>query len=236
MLVSTKELKLSNRSRRFIILLLLVGPAAASREPQLNFTFDGYRIDYCDTYPDLAMAYIHITAEVENRSEKNLILSRHLGPHLDLTVKDLSGRVVYRPEIHIYETKVTHLGPKPDDNLFEIVKPRQSAKRDFIIDLPISKDPAHRVDSTPPPGIYLIDAARSTWPFYADSRVPVQKRMQWKQFGTLVTSDIRMKNFKVELTLPAGLHYCDKQAERGDYEAHILTQPEDGSPNPPSLD
>ncbi|MCU1306107.1 MAG: hypothetical protein JWN45_802 [Acidobacteriaceae bacterium] len=161
---------------RLFIFLLFVGSAAAGREPQSNFTFVGYRIDYCDAYPDLAMAHIHVTAEVVNRSEKDLILSRRLGPHLDLTVKDVSGRVIYRPDSHIYETKWTDLGAKPDDKLFEIVKPQQSAKRDFVIDLPISKDPAHRVDCTPTPGVYLIDAVRSAWPFYADSGRPVQKR------------------------------------------------------------
>ena len=166
------------------------------------------RIDYCENDSDLALATIHVTAVLENRGDSNLIVSRELGPDVDVRVVDELGRTVYSPHPSYYETTDHKFTDKPDDKMFEIVKPGSKVERDFVVGIPVSKNPGHPVSGALPPGAYRVWATRSSWPFYGDETRAELVRRTWSRYGSLVLTTIKVDGIKAQLRLVPKLDAC----------------------------
>ena len=166
------------------------------------------RIEYCDADAHLAMANIHAPITFRNHRRDLLILSRRFGQPQNVKVVDHSGVVAYKPDFHIYETEDVALGPEPDGRTFEMIKPGDFAERDFVLGVPVSKDPAHPVKGTLLPGAYRLSAERSTWPFYADGARARQMQRWWRPTGTLVISPVKLSDLRLDILLPAAMPAC----------------------------
>jgi hypothetical protein len=168
-------------------------------------------VDYCDADADLALATIHVKVTFTNLGKRYLILSRKLGPDENLKVTDLSGEEVFSPNITNYETDIPDLGSTSSEKMFEMVKPGASVERDFVTGFYISKDPSHRVDSTPVPGSNRLWVSHSTWPVYGDEARAKQMRDQWIRHGLLVLRPIKLEGIHVDISLPQRMPPCQGQ-------------------------
>lgn len=196
----------------FALRFAALGPVPQDHLPgNVRLTVEGIRIDYCDNDADLAMAAIHIRLRLTNRGKLRLILSRELGPDQELTVTNEAGAVVYSQHPSIYERRIVDFGAAPDAKWFEIVSQGTSTERDFVIGIPISKNPAHRIGSTPPPGDYIISAIRSSWPFYGDEARARKDRDRWRRYGLLLIAPIRVDRVRVQISLPKEMQGCVSQ-------------------------
>ena len=183
--------------------------AAQSHLPEsAHITTGRVGVDYCDNGAGLAVATIHIKLTITNRGDKDLILSRRLGPDENVKVMNPAGAVVYSPHPTFYYTKNDLFGAAPDDSMFEIIKPGKSSEREFIVGLPVSKDPAHLIKPAPPSGEYRVSALRSTWPFYGDEGRARVMRQKWSAFGSLVIGPIKITDVPVRINLPAQMEAC----------------------------
>jgi hypothetical protein len=90
--------------------------------------------------------------------------------------------------------------------MFETVKPGHSTQREFVITLPISKDPLHPVGPRPIPGRFFVSSAWSAWPFY-DNR-GAGMRVRWKRFGNLLISRLQFNKVPIRLALPSDMQPC----------------------------
>jgi hypothetical protein len=186
-----------------------VGPVAGARLPDnARLTVGEVHIDYCDSDPDIAVAVIHVRLAITNRGKQRLILSREFGPVENYRVSKEAGGLVFSPNLSNYETRKVDFGAAPDAKRFEIVNPGTSTERDFIIDVPISKSPAHRIGSTPPPGNYRISAIRSSWPVYGDEARARECRDRWRRYGLLLIARITIEDIRVRISLPREMPQC----------------------------
>jgi hypothetical protein len=198
-------------------MILVCGTARCQTTQALAMAFAEPRIEYCDADPDLVWASIHVTTTFSNRGKENMILSRSFGSNVQVAVSDESGVEFYRPDTHFYLTeKTAGPGDAPAPTMFEILMPGESAQRDFVVRVMVSKIAAHRIGSTPTPGTYLLSAVASVWPFYDDRPAVVNRtRALWKRYGTLVTTEVRIKGLRVQISPPQDLQACpSEQAAR----------------------
>lgn len=199
-------------SNSLVLVLLSIGAAVGQQLPRNVMTTTGKsQVQYCDSDADLAVAIIHTTVDFANRGDENVILSRKLGDIEDLSVSDASGKVVYSPHPSYYGTGTPEFGAAPELKLFEILPPGSTVHRDFVIRIPISKDPTRRIGSTPSPGKYKISAQRSTWPFYGDEDLAVKLERKWAQYGELFIDRIRVKDLPTEISLPYNMPPCKRE-------------------------
>jgi len=189
--------------------ILAVGPVAEARLPAyVRLTVGEIRIDYCDSDPDVAMAVIHVRLVITNRGEQKLILSREFGPVENYRVSNEAGAPVFSPNLSNYETRQVDFEAEPDAKRFEIVSQGASTERDFVVDVPISKNPAHRVGPTPPPGNYRISAVRSSWPVYGDEARARECRDRWRRYGLLLFARITIEGIRVRISIPREMSQC----------------------------
>jgi len=194
----------------FVSLIGLVAYGAQSHlTDSIRVTTGDVRVDYCDSGAGLAVASIHIKVRIANRTSKDLILSRQLGPDENVKVADNTGAVVYSPHPSYYETKKGEFGNVPDEKTFEFLKPDTSVERDFIVGLPVSKDRRRLIDSAPPPGKYYVSAFRSAWPFYSDEARAALVRQKWSGYGLLVTAPIKVAQIQIQIDPPDHMRSCD---------------------------
>jgi len=157
---------------RILVFMVALGlwPIQRDAAQTVTTSFAKPRVEYCDADQDIAWASIHISATFSNRHQESVILSHTFGPSAETTVSDLSGVEIYMPQLHTYVTEEpSEPGEAPDMKVFEILKPGSSTDRELIFSVQVSKDPAHRVDSTPTPGTHLVSAIRALWPFDNDN-------------------------------------------------------------------
>lgn len=183
-------------------------PAVSQKEGPQPGNVGKPRIEYCDADPHLAMANIHVPITFSNHLRNPMILSRQFGPPQNVKIADGSGAMVYKPDFRIYETENVTLGSDPDGRMFETIKPGDSAERDFVLGVPVSKDPARPVKATLVPGAYRLWAARSTWPFYADEARARRMQRLWRPSGALVISLVKLTGLRIDIVLPAAIPAC----------------------------
>jgi hypothetical protein len=191
----------------FALVLLSAGALnARSGSPDLLYSIEGTSVDYCAADQELAIARVHIKIILTNRNRTNAILSRVFYPRLGIKITDPSGATVYPTDQ--YELASGEIGRAPDSARFEIIKPGESARREFTVRVFVSRNSSHPVGSISAGGRYSISATLSCWPFYSDNSRSKQIRKQWRQFGMLAIADIYVKGLQVEVSVPPAMKPC----------------------------
>jgi hypothetical protein len=188
----------------FLAMLALTTPAVVARSPEIDFpqfVIDQTHVDWSDGDQDVAVVHVRITMKFTNTSQKPMILSRLLPPHLGLKIEDPLGRPV--TPIDQYELARGELGTTPDAARFEIISPGATTSREFTVSFFVSKDPLKPVHAAPPQGTYAVSATLSTWPFWHDSKRAKHFQDTWQPSGVLVIKDIRINKLKVNVSRPA---------------------------------
>lgn len=176
-------------------------------QPSVRILFSEPSVSYCDGGDHLVFASVQVNVSFENRSHKNVILSRELGRIDRIRLKDRSGAVVFSPDAAYYGTPHPPLLDSPDDKRFAIIKPGSSANREVLISIPLSLDPAHRHGS-PLPGQYRISAKAGTWPYFADPEAAARTRALWSRYGALLIAPVYIKDVFVQLSPPSTAPAC----------------------------
>ncbi len=193
------------------LLAILVGcPVQCQTADSPAITFGEPQIQYCDANSYLAFAKVHVPVTFSNRTNNKMLLATLLGPREEVSVSDVSGTEIYRPDIQTFVTeKPPAPGKPPESRMFQTIGPGGTAQRQFDFSFQVSKNSAHRVGSTPTPGTYLVSASRPAWPFSDDApQIIEQTKTAWRRYGTLVTSDVRIKDLRIQITLPENLPSC----------------------------
>jgi hypothetical protein len=168
-------------------------------------------VDYCDAAEDLIFARFHVTAVFENHERRSLILLRHLDGPDAVSVRDSSGRKVLELDLgHQVFTKedLVKIGELPDDRVFNIVKPGESAKRTISIQLPVSRD-ASGAAGTLVPGIYVIDATVVTEPPFSGDEAHIRNGLaHWNELGMFMVPHLRISGTRVHIQPDQKLPSC----------------------------
>ncbi len=187
--------------------LLLVASAHGAKSTLLavNATVTG--VDYCGQADDLTIAKIHFEVKFENRGRQNRIFLRQNLSPAQVWVTDKSGRLVKQFDLgHVYltESDLLKIGPVPDEQVFEILKPGQSTTRIISFHLPVAHD-----QWGVKPGTYIFRMFVHTAPDFAGTEGHIRKMLgRWKSIGKLVTEDFQLTRIEVQVAVPGELRPC----------------------------
>jgi hypothetical protein len=137
---------------------------APVQSPQ--FAVRDTRVEWSEGDQDISVVHVHITMKFTNDSDKIMILSRLLVPHLDVKIEDPLGKVVQ--PIDQYDLGHNDLCKDPNPTQFETIPPGASATREFTVSFFVSKNSVASTHAASPQGLYKTSATLSTWPFWDD--------------------------------------------------------------------
>jgi len=184
-----------------VMTIVLVGHAG-----QPSVGVETASIQWCEADQDIAIAHVLIRVKFTNDSGAKLILSRLLIPQLDLRVFGPQGESV--PPLDEHNLAYGKIGRAPDTERFEILTPGESSFRELTVSFLVSRNTAHPVHSVPIQGRYRILGTLSTWPFWNDTQRAMRTKRLWKQYGNLVTEDVKINLAKVEIHVPEDMKNC----------------------------
>lgn len=174
--------------------------AECTRAQSPQFAIQETRLEWSEGDQDIAMVHVHIKMKFTNDSQHKMILSRMLPPHLDIKIEDPLGRAV--PPTDEYKLAQDELGRTPDPARFETILQGASTLREFTVSFFVSRNSSRSEPAAPPPGVYVISATLSTWPYWDDIKRARHFQSMWQPYGVLIVENVKINKLKVDISVP----------------------------------